>query len=165
MFAIGLFFFIIGCLIGLLFKKEVRVCPSCKGELPSLGAARSLRGQPYPGQFDPPKKTPGWVWIVASVFVLAMIGAALNEQRRQLKFNQRPVSDAALPPPTISSSAPNSGAMTSADYLVAAKNALQDKRFADARRNIEAIKPGDKEYREAQTLLIVVKRQEARIKR
>ena len=28
-FTIGLLFFIIGCLIGLLFKKNVKVCPQC----------------------------------------------------------------------------------------------------------------------------------------
>ena len=159
-FCFGLLFFIIGCLIGLLFKKEVRVCPSCKGTLPPLGlqAAVGASSVHYPGQFDAPKPTPRWVWIVGGIFALGLISAAVKEQ-------QKNSSTSSSSTPVSSSTAPVSKDSSSADRLAGAKASLADKQFADARRNLEAIKPTDKEYAEAQALLEVVKRREAKARR
>jgi hypothetical protein len=120
----------------------------------------------YTGQFAAPKATPRWVWWVGGLFVLGAIGAAIDEQVKQAKSNQ---SSTVNTPISASSSATPQGStgreITSAERLSEAKNSLADNRLADTRRALEAIKPGDPEYAEAQALLEQVKRREGRRRR
>jgi DNA-directed RNA polymerase subunit RPC12/RpoP len=181
-FVFGLPFFIVGCLLGLLFKKEVRVCPSCKGTLPAKGviaapqmhpaSTSSMRALASTGQAPSFfRRWPPWVYVVGALLLVAgVIGALTDQAKRQSTANQ------VATQPTSSPVAEKAKTATPAENLAEAKKALADNyqpskdpmqtrwgRVADARSYLEAIPSDAKEYREGQKLLEEVKRREKAI--